>query len=246
MTPEVRSDPRTWTDFRDPGSRGLIKVDCDTPLESGFQMTAAFCGLFALLLYLERFRFDQRGLLTRLVQPLRIDTEPIMIGLAIAAVAAAALWLLTDNFFLVDPAQHLVYLHSRVLFVRRVRRLLERPDILAITVQARPRRTRYGRSWWEQRTVIVTTSGRVVPIANWRRDALWESNNTALELGKQLGCAAHEAADGSRLVVRSRGGSATIEFVPFNALTGMDPYYWGWIGVGLAIAVLAIGAGWIR
>ena len=243
---EIRSDPRTWTDFRDPAARGFVKIDCDTPFESGLLMMAVFFGLLAGLLFLESLHPDQRGLLTLLLGPSGIPAGPVMVSLAIASGTACALWLATDNYYLVDPAQHVVYSHFNMFFVRRVRRLLERPDILAITAQARPRRTRYGRSWWEQRAVIVTKRGRVVPITNWRRDALWDSNNTALELAKELDCQAHPAPEDSRLVVRSDHGVATIEFVSFNGITRLDPYYWGWIGVGLVIALMALASGWIR
>ena len=205
-------DPTTWSDFKDSGARGFTKVDCDTTLEhwlrDGATMLAVFGGIWMMMLIDPG---ERRG--APLPPGFTAWTGPglLLIGAAILAVA----WLVTDNFYLVDPARHLVYYHFRFAFFRNVRLLLERKDIVAVTTQAQHRQTRYS-SWWEYRVVLVDTQANVLPLSNWRRDALWNCNNEASDLAKKLECEWHEAPEQSRLVVSVQNGRTTTKFESFK------------------------------
>jgi hypothetical protein len=205
-------DPTTWSDFKDSGARGFTKVDCDTTLEDWLSGGATIFAIVAGIWIM--FLVDPGGHRTAPLPPeVRSWTGPVflLVGASILAVAR----LLTDNFYLVDPARHLVYYHFRFAFFRNVRLLLERKDITAVTTQAQYRRTRYS-SWWEYRVVLVDTRGNVLPLSNWRRDALWNCNNDASDLAKKLECEWHAAPDQSRLVISVQNGTTTTKFVPFT------------------------------
>lgn len=227
----VPSDPREWTDFSDPEGQGFLKVDCDTTLERALVGSAAGAGLIVLLGVVIFFTRDRPAFLTS-----------VRFEVAIPVLAATGILLLflrglTDNYFLIDPKQHAIYYHFHFLFIRRVRLLAERQDIVATTVETRYRRTKY-RRWWEHRAVLIDASGRVVPMSNWQRDALSESNDVAADLAKQLGCRNYEVADQRRLVVTPGNGRPEVSLEEFTWLTRQGPMKL----VVLAIVLAALAA----
>ena len=182
----LASDPRTWTDFRNPELHGFEKVDCDTTLERAFIATGITCVslVFAVLW------FTLRGLLYRSRWRLHLPPSavPLLVpGLAAAAGMSVALRWLTDNFYLIDSSRHAVYYRFEFLFVRRVTLLLEPQDIDMVIVESRRRRDR-GHIWFEYRRMLIATDGRSVPMSNWERYDRLTSNERAADLAKTLGC----------------------------------------------------------
>ena len=189
----LASDPRTWSDFRNPGEHGFEKVDCDTTLERAFIATGITCvGLAVAVLW-----FTLRGLIYRSTWRLHLPPSavPLLVpGLLAAAGISAALRWLTDNFYLIDSSRHAVYYHFEFLFVRRVTLLLEPQDIDMVIVESRRRRNRRD-AWFEYRCMLIATDGRSVPMSNWERYDRLTSNERAAELAKTLGCRLSEAPE---------------------------------------------------
>jgi len=134
-------------------------------------------------------------------------------GFVLAGVRAA-----TDNFYLIDRARHIVYFHVRFLWFRRVRALLTPADIYATSAQSK-KVVRGGAAhrwmwitYWLQRPVVIDRHGRVTPMADWQRDALWTANNQAKEIAQALGCQWLETPEQAQLVVRMKDGTPQISF----------------------------------
>jgi hypothetical protein len=233
MSPDIiPADPRTWRDWRDPAAHGFVKVDCDTALERALSSGVTVVAIAgAILLWLA---FGSPRSHVGPLPPLDSRTLPVAWSLLALAVVLFAARALTNSFYLVDPARHVIYSHFQFLFIRRVRLLLERKDILGVSTEARQRRTRYS-SWWEQRVVLIGANGHVLPLGNWRRDALWVSNDAAQQLAKQIDCQWYEAPDNSQLLVKMKDGVASASFVPFTWLTSTD--WFRWLAVLLALAI---------
>jgi hypothetical protein len=238
------SDPRTWSDFRDPATHGFVKVDCDTTQEEVlFQSGAYLVGIAAFWLFLVG-----RGLGSRATW--RVPESPALILPGILLAMGVVLCLaraLTDDFYLVDPKRHLVYGHYRFAFMRRIVLLLERKDVLAVSTASQKRQSRYS-TWWEYRVALVRADGRIVPMSNWTRDGLWASNNAAQNLATELECQWVEAPEQQRLVVTMKDGVPSVALVPFSWLASVGTY---WI-VSALFALAAIGlvgasaSGWLR
>ncbi len=229
----IPSDPRTWTDFRDPAARGFLKVDCDTAVEGllsgGALAVVVVAGLWAWALSvtpaqpgavpLPLAAIDWRG--------------PVLLGAGAAMLFG--LRLLTDNFYLVDPERHIVYFHSQFGFFRRVRLLVEPRDVVAISVQTRWRLAMtndwewdlpQSRTWWDHRIALIDTRGRILPFSDWRADGLWPSNNDAAELAKKLGCRWFQTPEQSALAVTRQGGDIVAKFRPATWFTQPDGSSW--------------------
>ena len=119
MTP-VPSDPRTWAGFHSVAVRGFKKVDCETWLES--VTTAAGFGLAILGAFCIWDGYVQ-ALLSG-----QVDSSALAGGWRPAAVFVTGLGLMavrlmTDSFYLIDPARDAVYLHFKIGPFRRVRRV---------------------------------------------------------------------------------------------------------------------------
>lgn len=210
------SDPRTWTDFSDPAAHGFDKIDCNTTLERVLVLGATAMGIAAA--FIVTFASSRPSGAPAPVPWLRPDVMAILVpGLIIGAALLLILRWLTDNFYLIDLTRHAVYLHSQFLRMRRVRLLLEHQDIFAMAVQTQLRRSRYS-SWWENRTVLVDTRGRIVPMSNWDKDALWSSNNRAEQIATELSCPCFTSPDRSRLVVRSDAGRPTVTYKDYSRI----------------------------
>jgi len=214
-------DPRTWLDWTNPSDRGFQKVDCEIGLERVLNAAGTACvilaGWWSWMALVGHPAPDH---------PWSVLNRPAYLGpvamLCLAGVLFTARYL-TDNFYLVDPARHVVYYHFRFLFVRRVRLLFERRDLLGVSTQTRKRRTRYS-SWWEHRVVLIGTTGRVVPLDRWRRDALWRCNQEAAALATSLGCAWYEAQEGRRVIVTVKDGVASVAHARPGWLEGYAAY----------------------
>jgi hypothetical protein len=119
MTP-VPSDPRTWAGFSHIGVRGFTKVECETRLERitttiGFGL-AIFGAVWIWAMYATAHPITQAEAAAAVG-----DWRPAAV--LIAGLGFLALRLMTDNFYLVDPARHAVYLHFKFGPFRRVQLL---------------------------------------------------------------------------------------------------------------------------
>jgi hypothetical protein len=237
----IPSDPTTWTDWNAPETRGFVKVDCTTGLEAIFDYGWKGCALISAgILWFGLF--GGRGRTATVTDP------RVYLGAGILGAAGAlffVLRLLTDNFYLVDPSRHAVYLHAKFLFTRRVRRLLERQDIAGVAIEAQRRRSRY-RHWTEHRTVLIGRDGRHVPMSDFRKDGLWDANNLAISLGRQLEVPSYEAPDETRLVVARDQGQLRIGYEPFSWITGIDGSRLLVVGIVVLLGVAAVILGWVK
>ncbi len=210
-------DPRTRTDWRHPESSGLVKIDCDTPLERTlFGGAVVLACVAAVLLWDEYVAPYIRHWEQPIVPP---DRAPLVVlGLVGAALVLVGARAVTDNFYLIDRAQHLVYFHAKFLWIRRVRLRLDRANAYAVSVQSRRRQRREWGShwawatWWEERVVVIDRRGRLVPMSNWAKDALWTANNQAKDIASALGCQWFESPQDGRLVVRMKDEAPVVSF----------------------------------
>jgi hypothetical protein len=236
-----RNDPRTWTDWVDPESLGLEKVELDTAFEKVLMAGAYGSSVTALLIIL----LGRRGRIESLVWP-----DPAVMPLLATALALAiffaALRLMTDSFYLIDSSRHLVYTHTRFAFRRRVRLWLERDDIIAVSTETRLIQRSYRfvavgsyRKQPQQRVVLIGRRGQLVPLGNWKFDALWPCNNRAKELATQLGCPFREAPENCRLVVAMTHGSPVVSFTRFDWWDRLQPPMIYVVGVLAFCALLA-------
>jgi hypothetical protein len=242
----IPSDPRTWTDFRNPEAQGFEKVDCDTTLESALFAWGAALAFIAVWLAFEiyvhaplRSRGYSHWYLSPALGPLLLP------GLIAGSLMLFSLRALTDNFYLVDPVNHTVYYHFWFLFVRRVTLRLERKEILTVSTESRRRRSRY-RSWWEQRVVVLAADARVVPMSNWQRDGVWACNNLASELAKKLDCKYLEVPEDTDLRVAAEAGRTTTFVPPYGWWGGWSGTSWLGAGLGLGIFGVLYLLGWMR
>jgi hypothetical protein len=218
----IPSDPRTWTDFADPASRGFLKIDCNTAREGA--LSGGALALAAVAAIWAGCAFDPAHVPAPLrLSPAALDPRgPILLGCGAAALFG--LRLMTDDFYLVDKSRQAVVLRSQVGFWRRVRLIVERKDIVAVSVQTRWRTdsadyffiwdwdTPASRTWWEQRVVLVDRRGRVVPFGDWARDSLWAANNEAREVATMLACRCFEMPEQAALVVTRSRGEVSVAF----------------------------------
>ena len=150
----------------------------------------------------------------------------MLLGPAGAFVLATVLFTsqyLIDDFYLVEPLRHIIYYHSRFWFIRRVRLLLERRDILGVSTESRRRRQRTTYTW-EQRLVLIHVSGLIVPMGNWRRDQLRVFNQEASEIAKDLQCRWFAGPHASRLVVKVKHGFASVKHQRMRREGFLDHY----------------------
>jgi hypothetical protein len=209
---------------------GLVKFDRDTPLEQ-FLFGTGCLGILAAIVMLQIGTIGGRH---SKPQPAVLPYIPLAV--LIAAVFFAARYF-TDNYYLVDPKQHLVYYHFKFLWFRTVRLLLRREDILAVATRGRARSSRSS-TWWEYQVVLIGANGHGVPVRNWEREAIDECNAEAERLGTLLGCPSHKSPRSCQLRYEITNGSVSINFEPLP--------WWGFtlpIGVWVALAgvVLAVG-----
>ena len=186
----------------------LVKFDRDTLLEQ-FLFGAGVLGILAALVM---FQIGTIGGRHSKPQPAVLPYIPLAI-LAAAVFFAARCF--TDNYYLVDPKQHLVYYHFKFLWFRSVRLLLRREDILAVATRGRARSSRSS-TWWEYQVVLIGANGHGVPVRNWERETLGECNAEAERLGTMLGCPSHKSPRCHQLRYEITNGSASINFEPLR------------------------------
>jgi hypothetical protein len=142
--------------------------------------------------------------------------EPVLLRYVPFALALSGLLFLarrfTDNFYLLDPERQCLYYHFKFLGFRRIRLLLTRREVLGVTTEARKRSADGGASWWEHRLVVIGKGGRVVPLSDWRKEGLGRCNREGAERATLLACPFHPAPPRSDLVVRVKGGVASVRF----------------------------------
>lgn len=182
----------------------LVKFNRDTPLEQ-FLLGTGCIGVLAALVMLLMGTIGGRH---SRPNPAVLPYVPLAI---LAAVMFFALRYFTDNYYLVDPKQHLVYYHFKFLWFRRVHLLLRREDILAVSTRGRRQSSRRS-TWWEYRVVVIGANGHLVPFCDWERDALSKCNAEAERLGTMLGCQSHKSPPECELHFEVSNGSVSVDF----------------------------------
>jgi hypothetical protein len=241
----IPSDPRTWADFADPSSRGFVKIDCDTAREG-----ALSGGALALAVVAAIWAW---GVLDPVHVPAVLRLPPAALNLrgpiVLACVAAAlfGLRLMTDDFYLVDRQRHAVFFHAQFGLWRRVRLLIERKDIVTVSVQTRwradpgdnlPLDAEASHAWWEYRVVLIDSRGRIAPFGDWERDGLWASNNQARDLAQTLQCRCFEAPERSALVVTRVNGEVVVKFTAVRWFT--QPGVASWLTAIVSFLFIAV------
>jgi hypothetical protein len=140
----------------------------------------------------------------------------------------------TDNYYLVDPKQHLVYYHFKFLCFRSVRLLLTREDIVAVATRGRQRSSRSS-TWWEYQLVVVGANGRIVPMRDWRRNALGKCNTEAERLGEMLDCPSHKSPQCRKLVIDETNGQVSLNFKQAPWWWGLTIPLWAWGAIIAAV-----------
>lgn len=208
----------------------LVKFNRDTPLEQ-FLLGTGCLGVLAALVMLQMGTIGGRH---SRPNPAMLPYVPWAVVVALLFFAARYF---TDNYYLVDPEQHLVYYHFKFLWLRTIRLLLRREDILAVATRGRARSSRSS-TWWEYQVVVIGANGHVVPMRDWERDAIDKCNAEVERLGTMLGCSFHKSPSSCQLRYEITGGSVSINFEPLP--------WWGftlpvWFWAVLAGIVLAVG-----
>ena len=138
-----------------------------------------------------------------------------------------------QNYYLVDPVEHLLYHHFSFLGLRRRRIVFRQADIVGITAEGKKRTSKYS-SYWIYRTVAVGLDGRSEPLTNWVRDGLRVSNSQAIEIARLLGCKSFDAPSETKPVVDRENGIPTLQF---NSSKSNYPL---WLAIVLIAALIGI------
>jgi len=222
-----------WTgDLNDlAAAKDLVKFDRETALE-GFLCGGGALGILAAL----------QMLLIGTIGSRRSASHPAVLPYVLVAVLVSVLFFVaryfTDNYYLVDPKQHLVYYHFKFLWFRRVHLLLRREDILAVSTRGRRQSSR-SETWWEYQVVVIGANGHVVPFCDWERDALSECNAEVERLGSMLGCQSHKSPPECELRFEVSNGSVSVDFkqLPWWAVRLPVGFWVVILGVLLAVGV---------
>ena len=83
-------------------------------------------------------------------------------------------------------------------------------------------------------------------MSDFRKDGLWDANNLAISLGRQLDVPSYEAPEETRLVVANEQGQLRIGYEPFTWFTGIDGSRLVLVGLVLVVAVGALMLGWLK
>ena len=173
-------------------------------------------------------------------------TQPIPLQLVLGTVLVAAgfvvLSLGTDSHYLVDPKAHVIYSVFVIFGRRRMRLVVQKKDMRAVTVQGFKRIEIRGqfslRAWWEYRLVVVCANGKILPMSDWRRDSLRVYDRLANRLGKMLACNSQPGEKERLLKVEVRNDGVNLCFKPL--VLGLTPRYWWVFGVLALFALVAL------
>jgi hypothetical protein len=214
--------------------RGLVKFDLSTTLEQ-FLMVS---GIITLVIGLMMLQIGTLGGRHSRPNPAVLPYLPIPV---LASVMFFVARYFTDNYYLVDPQQHLVYYHFKFLWFRSVRLALRREDILAVTTRGRKCSSRSS-SWWEYEVVLVGANGHLVPFSDSKREALDECNMQAERLARMLDCEAYSSPACCELDVEVIEGKVSVSFEPLR--WGLTRRGWRWLAICAFIVVLCLAALW--
>jgi hypothetical protein len=206
-------DPITGEGLANPNytitSEGLVKLDTDTTLENFLMGGAVGALVFAL-------GAGKVALLGHRRSPPTPELLPYALGALPLALVFFIAHRFTDNYYLLDRERHRIFYHFKFLWFRRLRVLLQRKDIVAVTVQGHKASERRGPTYWEYRVGVVGTNGRWIALTEWEKEALEPCNRKAASLAAMLGCQAYSASAGCELVVRKKDRSVSIAHVPLR------------------------------
>jgi hypothetical protein len=119
----------------------LVKFDRETALEQ-FLFAGGFFGLLAALGLFYIGKIGTRPYYHG--HPAVLPYVPVAVVFALLCFVAHHF---TDNYYLVDPKQHLVYYHFKFLWFRSIQLLLTREDIVVVATRGRQKSNRSS-TWW--------------------------------------------------------------------------------------------------
>jgi len=162
-----------------------VRLDLDTPLESGLNLMALLAFLFALM-----FSFESGGL-------------------AVAAAAwaglAGLLRMTTDCTYSLDNDREQLRYHRAFLGGQSEWAVAHFRDIHTVTVRGSRHSSKHG-SWWEYRVAAVLRTGEVVDLTDSTRNSVSVANSNGLALARHLGKPFVRGEEGYTLSVQGRGG----------------------------------------
>jgi hypothetical protein len=203
--------------------RDLVKFDRETALEEFF-FASGFFGLLAALGLFYIGKFGTRP--NYHAHPALLAYIPVVVAFALLCFVAHHF---TDNYYLVDPKQHLIYYHFKFLWFRSIRLLLTREDIVAVATRGRQKSNRSS-TWWEYQVVVTGANGQVVPLSDWQRDALGRCNVEAEMLGQMLARPSYKSPPCCKLVIEATDGQVSLKFKR-PPWWGSTLPLWAWVAI---------------
>ena len=136
-----------------------------------------------------------------------------MLWLLAGAGAVSAILSATKISYVVDPVRRTVCRHFKFLWIQRVTQVADSTSVVAATTQATWMTDESNQAHgFSHRTVLIDRRGRILPLGVSRPDSLWQSNNEAEEVAKQLGCRFFRMPPESRLIVKKTGDRIDVSF----------------------------------
>jgi hypothetical protein len=194
MTQMMEPDTDLYRYLGDPAIKGrLVKLKFWTRLEDGL----AKVGLVLLAGSVLGIVFGTSGLYPNrhTSSPFHDhqigNPDPAMVRFCTCALVVSVILLAarlcSRHCYLLDPGRGCLIWHSKFLWFRRIRVVLERKEIAGIAAQGKEFKGRH-RSYRAYRVVVETTAGSDIPVSNWRPWGREKCKAEADKLAKLLGC----------------------------------------------------------
>lgn len=144
----------------------------------------------------------------------------------------------TDNYYLVDPKEHIVYYHFKFLWIHSLRLAYKRNDINSVGTRGSLARSRYS-TRWNYQVVLIESNGKVVPFSDWEKESLYECEKAAADLGRSLGCKVYHCPPEHTLRIKNFKGAPHAIFEPLIwGFTRNEWYLFAAIGIPLLLICL--------
>ncbi|HNW34689.1 MAG TPA: hypothetical protein PKM25_07145 [Candidatus Ozemobacteraceae bacterium] len=156
---------------------GRLKVDLTTTLEKLFLWAMIVTGIIAGIALISVFTEK--------------EALPVFIGAFAPFIVSSGLYWLTDNYYVVDVRNRMFLYHFHFGIIDFDWSVAPFSRIAAFTTTSVHNSSKKGKHgprthWWEYATVAVLDTGKIIPVTDFRREALSSGNYMAEKLSKLM------------------------------------------------------------
>jgi len=177
-----------------------IKVDLSTPLELTFFLLAGLsvaAMVFAFILSPGE-KFDQQW-------------QAVMAVAGICLVLSITMYFNTDNYYIFDLVNKMMFYHFRFFFYTRVEKVASFADIHAVTSTGSHESDRYD-DYYNYRVQCILNTGQILYLSDETRENLEKQNNTARKIAVITGAEYVAGIPGCYAVAKRAGDRFSFSF----------------------------------